>query len=287
MADPLRIGQISYLNVLPLFHHLRQMFPPGRDVQYVTGHPSDMNTGLADGSIDLSPASSFEYLRDAERYKLLPNLSITASHGPVKSVLLISPVPPDALPAWLERHGPRVLVTTASASSVALLKVLWTFAWGLPEAQWETIEPGTGLDLATTDGPRPFLEIGNLALRHWLQPPKGWHIIDLAQAWQEFTGLPFVFAVWIVRRGLRQEQQAMLEDVHAALMHCKTTCVQAIAEIADFRDLSNWINRDGIEDYLSTVGYDLGPNELASLTLFAHHCTQLGLIPGAPALEWA
>lgn len=291
MAAPLRIGQISYLNVLPLFHHLRQMFPPNDDVQYVSGHPSDINAGLADGSIDLSPASSFEYLRDAERYKLLPDLSITASHGPVKSVLLVSPVPIDALPAWLAENGteqgPEVLVTTASASSVALLKVLWKFAWDLPRARWTDIEPGTGLDVAAEHGPRPFLEIGNLALQHWLQPPRGWHIIDLAQAWREFTGLPFVFAVWIVRRGLSREQQAMLEDVHAALMHCKTTCVQAIAEIADFRDLSSWINRDGIEDYLSTVGYELGPDELASLTLFAHHCTQLGLIPGAPALEWA
>ena len=287
MPKPLRIGQISYLNVLPLFHHLRRMFPPGEGVEYISGHPSEMNAGLADGSIDLSPASSFEYLRDAERYRLLPDLSITASHGPVKSVLLISPVGLDALPAWLAEHGPKVLVTTATASSVALLKVLWAHAWNLPEARWEAIEPGTGLDLAATDGPRPFLEIGNLALRHWLQPPDGWHIIDLAQAWREFTGLPFVFAVWIVRRGLSQEQQAMLEDVHAALMHCKTTCVRAIAEIADFRDLSSWINRDGIEDYLSTVGYDLGPDELASLTLFAHHCTTLGLIPGAPALEWA
>ena len=287
MADPLRIGQISYLNVLPLFHHLRQMFPPGDGIEYVTGHPSDMNQGLAEGSIDLSPASSFEYLRDAERYRLLPNLSITASHGPVKSVLLVSPVPPDALPDWLAEHGPEVLVTTASASSVALLKVLWAHAWALPEAQWTDIEPGTGLERAAEFGPRPFLEIGNLALQYWLKPPEGWHIIDLAQAWREFTGLPFVFAVWIVRRGLSEGQKAMLDDIQAALAHCKTTCVQAIAEIADFRDLSNWINRDGIEDYLSTVGYDLGPDELASLTLFAHHCTQLGLIPGAPALEWA
>ena len=287
MPQPLRIGQISYLNVLPLFHHLRRMFPPNDDIQYVSGHPSDMNAGLADGSIDLSPASSFEYLRDAERYRLLPNLSITALVGPVKSVLLVSPVSLDALPAWLAEHGPEVLVTTASASSVALLKVLWSHAWGLPDAQWTDIAPGAGLEMAQASGPRPFLEIGNLALRYWLQPPDGWHIIDLAQAWREFTGLPFVFAVWIVRRGLSEAQQALLDDVHAALMHCKTTCVQAIAEIADFRELSSWINRDGIEDYLSTVGYDLGPNELASLTLFAHHCTQLGLIPGAPALEWA
>ncbi len=282
MTDPLRIGQISYLNVLPLFHHLRQMFPPGRGVQYVCGHPSDMNSGLADGSIDLSPASAFEYLRDAERYRLLPDLSITAPAGPVKSVLLVSPVALADLPAWMAGHGDTVGMTTASASSVALLKVLWRFAWNLPRARWEDIEPGTGLQ-----GDRPFLEIGNLALRLWMDRPEGWHVIDLAQAWREFTGLPFVFAVWIVRRGLTQGQRAMLDDIQTSLAHCKATCVQAIAEIADFRELSSWIDRGGIEDYLSTVGYDLGPNELASLTLFADYCTKLGLIEGVPALEWA
>jgi chorismate dehydratase len=174
------------------------------------------------------------------------------------------------------------MTTSASASSVALLKVLWELCWGLPPACFEPSEPGTGLS-----GRRPFLEIGNLALRLHMDPPAGWHIVDLAAAWRDWTGLPFVFAVWIVRRGLSPSGQELLEDVHAALLRCKATCVQAIAEIADFRDLSAWITRRGIEDYLATVGYDLGPSEQASLALFGSLCTRLGLIPGMPSLAWA
>ncbi len=278
----LRIGQINYLNVLPLFHHLQALFPASERVEYVRGHPSQMNAMLADGTLDISPASAFEYLREPERYRLLPDLSITASSGPVKSVLLVSPVPLAGLPAWLAEHGPEVGVTGASASSVALLRVLWRFCWELPEARWEPMEPGTGLS-----GARPFLEIGNHALRLWVDPPAGWHVIDLAEAWQRWQGLPFVFAVWIVRRGLSDAQKDVLADVYTALRHCKTTCVAAIAEIAQWDEFTSWINRAGIEDYLSTVDYDLGPAEQAALAVFAGYCTRLGLIDGAPALTWA
>ena len=278
----LHIGQISYLNVLPLYHHLKRMFPDEPNMEFVPGHPSQMNAGLADGSLDAAPASAFEYLRDAESYRLLPDLSITASEGPVKSVLLVSPVPLDEMAAWMAANGPRVSLTSASASSVALLKVLWKCYWKLPEAQWTDIEPGSGLDHG-----RPFLEIGNFALRNYLNPPEGWHIVDLAAEWLRFTALPFVFAVWIVRRGLTQEQADLLADVHAALMHCKAACMEAVDEISEQPDICGWIDRDGVYDYLSTLGYDLGPQEQASLALFAKRCTELGLIKGMPQLSWA
>lgn len=278
----LRIGQISYLNVLPLYHHLQRMFPDAPDIRYIPGHPSAMNRGLAEGALDAAPASAFEYLRGAENYRLLPDLSISAPEGPVKSVLMVSPVPLAELPAWMAEHGNRVSLTSASASSIALLKVLWSCFWKLPEADWTDIEPGSGLEHG-----RPFLEIGNHALRNYLRPPEGWHLVDLADEWLRFTGLPFVFAVWIVRRGLGERQRELLADVHAALMHCKASCMEAVDDISELPDIRGWIDHDGVYDYLSTLGYDLGPREQASLALFGRYCTDLGLIPGMPELSWA
>ncbi|BBD07628.1 menaquinone biosynthetic enzyme MqnA/MqnD family protein [Desulfovibrio ferrophilus] len=278
----LRIGQISYLNVLPLYHHLKRIFPTTEAIEYIPGHPSEMNAMLAKGTLDAAPASAFEYLHDAEKYCLLPDLSITASHGPVKSVLLVSPTPLEDLPAWMQAHGNTISITKATASSVALLKVLWKYFWKLPEADWQDIEPGTGLDFE-----RPFLEIGNHALRNYLNPPEGWQIIDLADEWMRHTGLPFVFAVWIVRRGLNERQMELLGDVHAALMHCKASCHESIDEIAELPGIKPWIDRNGVENYLSTLGYDLGPQEMASLALFGDYCTRLGLIEGMPGLSWA
>lgn len=278
----LRIGQISYLNVLPLFHTLRRAFPPSEVVQYVLGHPSELNAGLADGSLDLAPASAFEYLLHAEKYELLPDLSISASKGPVQSVLLLSPVSLEELPAYLARTGPTVRLSTASASSAALLKALWEFCWKLPPAQWEDLAPGTG-----PDQDRPFLEIGNHALRCHLDPPAGWRIIDLAEAWQGFTGLPCVFAVWIVRRGLSVAQRELLAEVQAALLHCKANCREALDEVAARDDLAGWISRRAMAEYFSYLDYDLGPSARAGLLLFADYCRRLGLIPGAPALRFA
>lgn len=278
----LRIGQIGYLNVLPLFHHLKQVFPPSDGLAYIPGHPAEMNALLARGELDCAPASSFEYLAGAGRYHLLPELSISAPQGPVKSVLLVSPVALDALPAWLAAHGSGVGLTGASASSAALLKVLWALCWGLPEPRWEPMAPGSGLA-----GARPFLEIGNHALKIHVDRPAGWHVIDLAEHWLRWTGLPFVFAVWIVRRGLSPAQRTLLAEVHTALLHCKTTCAQAIAEIALWDEFTPWISPAGIHDYLATMGYDLGPREQASLALFGAHCATLGLLEGMPALTWA
>ncbi|NJB66773.1 chorismate dehydratase [Desulfobaculum xiamenense] len=278
----LTIGQISYLNVLPLFQTLKRHFPPSSGIRYMPGHPSEMNSALEHGEIDLSPASAFEYLANAERYRLLPGLSITAPSGPVKSVLLVSPVALEELPRWMAENGNDIHVTRASASSVALLKTLWSFHWKLPTANWVPITPGTGLDCK-----RPFLEIGNFALQNWLNPPAGWHIIDLAEQWRAFTGLPFVFAVWIVRNGLSDAQRELLADVHTALLHCKAACHESIGEISEMKDICGWISREGIEDYLSTLDYDLGPREEASLVLFGDYCRRLGLIPGVPGLRWA
>jgi len=278
----LRIGQISYLNVLPLYHHLKRYFPETETIEYVPGHPAEMNALLAKGELDAAPASAFEYLLDAERYHLLPNLSITAPAGPVKSVLLISPAPLADLPAWMAAHGDTVNLTRASASSIALLKVLWSNIWKLPQAKWQDIEPGTG-----AESPWPYLEIGNHALRDYLSPPEGRFIIDLGLEWKRATGLPFVFAVWIVKRGLSTRQLELLADVHAALMHCKATCHESVDEIAELPGIKPWIDRDGVEDYLETLGYDLGPREQASLALFGDHCTRLGLIEGMPGLTWA
>ncbi len=277
----LRIGQIDYLNVLPLFHTLRRAFPPSEVVQYVLGHPSQLNAGLADGSLDSAPASAFEYLKHAERYELLPDLSITASRGPVQSVLFLSPVPLAELPSFMARTGNVVRLSAASASSSALLKVLWEFAWKLPPAQWEEMAPGAG---PAQD--RPFLEIGNHALRYHLDRPAGWHVTDMAQAWQEYSGLPCVFAVWIVRKGLSAAQKDLLAEVHTALMHCKANCTEALDEIASRDDLSAWISRRAMDDYFAYLDYDLGPAARAGLALFAEHCARLGLIPGAPALQF-
>ncbi|MDY7002071.1 MAG: menaquinone biosynthesis protein [Thermodesulfobacteriota bacterium] len=280
--NELKIGQINYLNLLPLFYLLKKEFPNSAGVSWVEGHPSEMNAALDAGKIDLSPASAFEYLYGAEKYHLLPDLSVAAPFGPVKSVLLASPVPLEKLPAYLKDSRGKAYVTSASASSTALLSVLWKYFWKFPPVDWEVISPGTGLNLGG-----PFLEIGDLALKLYLNTPPGLYLIDLAQAWYEHTGLPFVFAVWIVRRGLGPVPKNTLAKVHEALISFKGVYKDALGRMIEDEGLSSWLTEEQAQDYFDTVGYDLGPEEQAGLILFGDFCRKLGLISGVPGLSWA
>lgn len=280
MSALLRIAQIEYLNVQPLFVHLRRLFPAAKGAEYTCGTPAHINAAMAQGCVDMAPASAFEYLRSAEQYCLLPDLAITAPHGPVTSVLLLSPVPLEDLARWMKDNGPQVQVTRASASSVALLKILWKEYWKLPEAIWEPVVPGSGLEQT-----RPFLEIGDAALRHHTVPPAGWHQIDLGQAWYEYTGLPFVFGVWIVRQELARDTRVLA--VHSALMECKKNSPRELAALVEQTDRPSWLCSQALAQYFTQVGYDFGPQEQASFVLFGDACQRMGLIQATPQLVWA
>ncbi|PIE68488.1 MAG: solute-binding protein [Deltaproteobacteria bacterium] len=275
----LTIGKIEYLNVWPMFQLLET--ESGNEMAYelVTGHPSFLNHCLAQGTIHVSPSSAFEYLIHAKQYQILPGLSIS-SDGPVQSVLLVSPVDLNDLPDFLACHGNQIHVTGASATSVGLLKILWHLAWRFAEPQWQVVEPGEGLSKGL-----PFLEIGDRALALHAAPPQGWHCIDLGQVWKAWTGLPFVFALWIVRNDLDPDQQVMLRILADRLYRIKKAVPDNLERLLDQAG-DKGFSRNVLRDYWQVMSYELGDKEQASLALYAHYCTRIGLLPGCPALHW-
>jgi len=276
----LQIGRIDYLNIWHVFHLLAEICPEGPDFHYAPGHPSKLNRDLATGVLDISPSSSFEYLLHAENYELLPGASICA-RAEVQSVLFLSPAPLQDLPVWLARNPGPVCLTGASATSTALLKVLWGQKWCLPEPRWQTVEPGSGLSTG-----RPFLEIGNLALRHFVEPPAGYHIFDLATEWSNWTGLPFVFAVWIVRRGLPASSHKSLGVLQKHIEAITADLDSHFEALSRLPERPDWLTSPNLLRYWRAMSYELGPVEQASLALFAERCTRCGLLPGMPGLRW-
>lgn len=274
------IGKIDYLNIWHVFHLLAQACPEGPDFRYAPGHPSELNAMLARGDLHISPSSSFEYLLHAERYQLLPGASISAAHE-VQSVLFLSPVPLDNLPSWMNSNPGPVCLTGASATSTALLHVLWTQKWQLPDTQWKEVPPGEGLATG-----RPFLEIGNLALRHFVHPPKGYHIYDLAAEWSSWTGLPFVFAVWILRRDLTGTEVGLIERLSRDISAITGSLASHFDHLAQLPDRPEWLDAQTLVRYWQAMNYDFGPTEQAGLALFAQRCTSQGLLPGMPGLRW-
>lgn len=275
----LRIGRIDYLNVWPLFDGLESKIGSQSGIRIIADHPARLNALLAEGKLDIAPASSFEYLLHAGKYSLLPDLSISAD-GQVQSVLLACPFAPEQMPQRIA-EGLRVGLTSASASSVALLKVLWRFHWQWPEPEWTSIEPGQG----TSQG-APFLEIGDTALRLTCDSPQGWHLLDLGTAWRDFTGLPFVFGVWMVREGLSSEALAVLAMVVQALSEARRAFAGNPHGVVARYERPTWLSTRALESYWQCIRYDFGPREQAGLVLFGDYSRRLGLLPSVPGLRW-
>ena len=128
-ADRLRLGHIVYSNCFPVHARLLDVGAPGW-IDIVQGVPSHLNTLLERGEIDVAPCSSIEFARNADRYRVLPDLVIGA-RGPVRSIVFAATRPPEEL------DGALVAMPTASATSVVLLKVLLRLRWGVqPRFRW-------------------------------------------------------------------------------------------------------------------------------------------------------
>ena len=91
MMAKARLGRIAYLNVLPIYFALENIFGEN-GFHLVRGTPAELNALMRRGEVDLGSISAMEYGRAFRDYLLLPDLSISAT-GAVGSVLLFSRVP--------------------------------------------------------------------------------------------------------------------------------------------------------------------------------------------------
>ena len=196
----LTVGVIDYLNVQPVYYRLQERLA-GRDVRFVYGVPTTLNRMLIDGEIDLAPISAIETARHADQLAVIPNLGI-ATLGAVKTVLLFSWMPDPA-----ELDGCTVALTDHSATSVELLKALCRQRYGIAP-RWRVTPQNLEEMLSRASG---ALLIGDEALiegsLHRSIARRGVpHVFDLGDEWLKWTGLPFVFALWTVRRDRLHER---------------------------------------------------------------------------------
>src|SRR4030067_2301920 len=112
----LKIGKIPYANLFPIFYMLQRECDCS-GYEFIEGVPSPLNRLLRSGKIDISPASSVEYLRCESQYTLVEGHSIS-SKGPIGSILLFSKKPIEEL------GGKTVHVSSQAAASVALLGII-------------------------------------------------------------------------------------------------------------------------------------------------------------------
>src|SRR5712692_7402009 len=196
MPDSIRIGAVSYLNTKPLIYDLEELVP---EAELILEAPSRLPDYLAEGRLDVALIPVIEYFRSGE-YSIVPNIAI-ASRGPVLSVTLFSRVP------WPEIR--RVALDEGSRTSAALSQILLRRKHGIHP---EIVPLPLDQEAESADADAVLL-IGDRAMRACL--PGFAHAFDLGQEWFDWTGVPFVYAVWAVREG------ADLGSVARALVEAK------------------------------------------------------------------
>src|SRR5215207_2486610 len=179
----IRIGAVNYLNTKPLICDLDQLAP---DAELLLDLPSRLADRLATGDLDVALIPVIEYFR-AGTYSIVPGVSI-ASRGPVLSVTLFSRVP------WPDIRS--VALDEGSRTSAALTQILLRKRYGVrPRVEQLLIDAPA--ESAATDA---VLLIGDRAMKACL--PGHPFAYDLGQEWTDWTGLPFVYAIWAVRPGV-------------------------------------------------------------------------------------
>src|SRR5512146_2271748 len=214
----LRLGHIEYSNCFPVHALLVDRGAPSW-LELVPGIPSELNRALAAGEIDVAPSSSIEYARHADRYRILPDFVI-GSDGPVQSILVESDRSLEDL------DGVEIAVPTASATSVVLLRILLEIRLGV-RARYRWFDQATEAD-PVGGGAAAALRIGDVALRRAF--PSGRTVTDLGAVWNEWTGLPFAFAVWQASVG--PEADRLLGCLHGALLDSREFFHAHSAELA-------------------------------------------------------
>jgi chorismate dehydratase len=242
---PFRVGSVPYLNAVPVTRGIED------EIQFVT--PARLAEMLRKDELDAALVSVTEVLFN-DRYDVLDGVAI-ASLGEVKSVFVAHRYPLAEIR--------EIFCDTASLTSVNLLKVLLA-------------ERGIRAELT----PLPSYEaardcdavllIGDRAI-DFLRAEHGHQIWDLGSAWFELTKLPFVYAVWALRRGVENK------ELRRRLREAKEFGVDTLDYIIRTR---TEYDLDFRQDYLGWhIHYHLGSDEKRGLAKFAELLRKHGLGP--------
>ncbi|MCL1894349.1 MAG: menaquinone biosynthesis protein [Holophagaceae bacterium] len=254
---PFRISIIDYLNATPLNYGFKHGL--GFKYFHLKFHvPSICSDNLRNGDVDAGLISSIEYLRIPD-LKIVSGLCI-ASPKRVRSVVLLSKVQPESIKS--------LALDTSSRTSVVLAQILLRERYRTEPIVTE-MQPEIETMLAEHDA---ALLIGDTAMRVNRQ---GLMVLDLAEEWYAWTGLPFVFALWAVRSDAPELDSpgGVVPFFHQSFKLGK----ENIENIIDEAWCSIGWTKQELRDYLTiNLSHTLGEPEKESLSLFFEKSVKMG-----------
>ncbi|EPH39437.1 menaquinone biosynthesis protein [Streptomyces aurantiacus] len=265
-----RVGHIQFLNCLPLYWGLARTGTL-LDFELTKDTPEKLSEQLVRGELDVAPVTLVEFLKNAGELVAFPDLAVGCD-GPVMSCVIVSQVPLDRL------DGARVALGSTSRTSVRLAQLLLAEKIGV-RPDYYTCPPDLGLMMQEADA---AVLIGDAALRANLidGPRLGLEVHDLGQMWKDWTGLPFVFAVWAARRDYLAREPEVVREVHQAFLSSRDLSLDEVAKVSE--QAARWEAFDAgvLERYFTTLDFRFGGAQLEGVAEFAR---RVGPTTGFPA----
>lgn len=261
----IKLGKINYANVLPVYYHFPEESFQNK-IQVISEIPAELNRKMSIGELDAGPISSFAYALHQDQYMLLPDLSVS-SKGKVRSIFLFSKRPIQEL------SGCSIALTSSSATSVALLKVIIKEFFKV-DVTYQMMEPNLKAMLEQHEA---ALLIGDDAIRaKWEnQLP---YIYDLGELWHEHTGKIMTYAVWVVQRKVAETHSDFFEELCSAFSLSKERQRQNIEPIVEKAERMYGGTPSFWREYFLGLSYDLTQEHIDGLQTFYTLAHQLGLL---------
>jgi chorismate dehydratase len=249
----MKVVLVDFLNAYPLYFALVNKIIDN-DIEFIRKMPSVCAKMLYEKQVDVGIAPSIEYAKSD--YYIVPNVCISSDYK-VKSVALFLKKPLNEVKT--------VKLDKNSNTSVALTKVLFAYKYKINVEYTE--------DKADCE-----LVIGDNALYRIEHTDE--QVIDLAYEWLEFSGYPFVFALWIANKKISTHYT----DLFLKAKNWGVSHLETIAEA--FCDTHNY-DYNKANDYLkNNLSYDLTENKIKSLEMFFNYAYKLNLIPNKPTVHF-
>jgi aminodeoxyfutalosine synthase len=251
------IGKIPYLNSVPFYRFFEQFANESRTAEsrfkMLPIAPCRMGELSERGEITAGLFSLMDYLKQNDSLELL-NWCI-ATRDQVKSVLLFSNH------GWRDLEGKLIGITDDTATSVKLLGVLLEKKYGV-KAKFERMHSGVN-DFSKYDA---VLLIGDEALQRNKFGLAGFELVfDLAKEWYEWKRLPFVFAVWAVKKSLPPE---MKEELSEILEKSLALAEDNLENLGVLHGKHVGLTQSEVKEYLEGFSYRIGEREREAIQMF-------------------
>lgn len=244
LLDGLSIGTVPYLNVEPMAWGLDSR---------LRLHPSELSAALERGEVDLAtlPVGALVGRSD---WTALPSTGI-GSEGPVRTVLLEPLVEIDRCDGF--RPDP------ASRTSNLLARLLLSRRLG------RDIPPDSDASVRVVIGDPAFA----------VDPTRS---LDMASAWKDWTGLPFVFALWVAGPRLSADPERLMRIDR----HLRERAVEGLLHLDAICESQSVVEPEVAHDYLSrNLSLLLDGRFREGADRFASELARAGLASGG--IRWA